>query len=344
MNRVKKSDTKCSKCGLTREKMEEMLEKKSSTKPSKEEPSEVLKEEKQVVSKEDGGIKIDTGVLIEKEKEGTPAIESVLEEEEKKEKEKSDFSSDEPEKKSDPESGIDSSEVGKVVFEDKKKRHKHKSKLKEEPKYTVDENGDYNIDTSDVTFLEGVEAPTYSVKKARGEVKEEKLKWWEIYKWADRMLAKRKIMKEVNKASTKTPFGISRGVMIFLCIFFGYMGAHSLYGKNYKRGFTTMGLFITAMIVVSVPVLYKYVGIFLGGGCGFVAVAIWVYDLVMLVINKYKYRISKEEFISNLNVETRAKIGKKYVDLDRSAFKDKERARVEKIVRKRDKKNKHERK
>lgn len=328
MNRVKKNDTKCSNCGLSREKMEAMLSGEDKK------PKEAEKPQDPVVKEQNGGIKIDTGAIMKEEQsEQNPAQDSVKEKPE-----------EEKDEAPDVEKGINSDEIGKVVYEEKRKRHKHKSKNKEdEPNYTVDENGEYNIDTHDVTFLEDVEAPTYSVKKARGEYQQEKLKWWEIYKWADRMLAKRKIMKEVNKASRKTPVAISRVWMTILCLFFGYMGAHSLYGKNYKRGFTSLGLFTTAIIVISVPVLYKYVGLFIGGGCGFISVAMWVYDLIMLAFNRYRYRISKEEFISNLNVETRAKIGKKYIAFDRTVFKANEEKRLRKYNKKRNKKLKNER-
>ncbi len=335
MNRVHKGDEKCTNCGLSRDEMEEML-----TKKPKEE--KVEESAKPIVKNEDGGISIDTQAIINDQ--------SILSEEnkdneeaEKASEEASEEQVEEPSEQVSYEKGIDSNEIGKVVFEESKaKRHKHKKKKQEElPEYSVDENGEYNINTKDVTFLEGVEAPTYSVKKARGDYKQEKLKWWEIYKWADRHLAKRKIMKEVNKASRKTPYGISRGVMITLCLLFGYMGAHSLYAKNYGRGLTSLISFIIAVIVISVEPLYRIMGVFVGGGLGFLVMAMWVVDLLALIMNRYKYRISKEEFISNLNVETRAKISNKYIDFDRTVFKAKEEKRKEKILRK---KNKHRKK
>ena len=95
------------------------------------------------------------------------------------------------------------------------------------------------IVASDVTYLERAKIPTSSVKKARGDAPvQEKLEWWEIYKWADRMLARRKINKEVKKAATKTPARIKRGGMITLCLFFGWLGIHNFYGGNtaYVKG------------------------------------------------------------------------------------------------------------
>ena len=251
------------------------------------------------------------------------------------------------------ESYIDSSEIGVVNFEEnpdnaslqnKPKRHKHKSKIKKEdqPKYTVDSDGSYNIDTSDVTYLEGIEAPTYSVRKARGDApKEEKLKWWEIYKWADRMLAKRKIMKEVRKASHKRPEGIKKSSMLLWCLFFGWLGIHNFYAKNNKKGWTIVIFDIIIGLVINIQPLYEFMGVFVGGGLGFVVLAMWLYDLCCLIIDKYRYRISKEEFISNLNVETRSKLGKKYVAFDRSVFKEKEKARLEKLNKKKEKRRKN---
>ena len=225
------------------------------------------------------------------------------------------------------------------------KRHRHKKKkqrVEDTPQYTVDEDGNFNIDTKDVTFLEGMETPTYSVKKARGDAPViEKLKWWEIYKWADRMLAKRKIMKEVNKASRKIPYGINKVSMIILCLLFGWMGAHDFYAKNNKKGWTILSFDIVVGIVLSVPVLYKIMGVFVGGGLAFFVLFIWIFDFIDLLMNRYKYRISKEEFISNLNVKTRAKLGKRYIALDKTVFKAKEEKRIEKLNKKKQKKSKH---
>jgi len=238
--------------------------------------------------------------------------------------------------------------VGKVYFNEnekanKPKRHKHKKKIKKSdlPEFTIDEDGSYNIDTKDVTYLEGIEKPTPSVKKARGDVpKQEKLKWWEIYKWADRMLAKRKISKEVKKASRKIPTGISKGVMITLCLLFGWMGAHNFYAKNHKKGWFVTISDVIVLLVLNIPVLYNIMGIFVGGGLGFVVMAMWFLDILGVITNRYQYRISKEEFISNLNVETRLKLGPKYAALDKSVFKEKEKARLEKLNKKKNKKQK----
>ena len=96
-----------------------------------------------------------------------------------------------------------------------RKRRKEKEK---KPQFDVDENGEFNIDTADVEIV-GEETgkafeekfkQTYSVKKARGDYREPKIKWWEIYKIADRAFARRKIKKEVNKAARIKPEYINK--------------------------------------------------------------------------------------------------------------------------------------
>ena len=223
-----------------------------------------------------------------------------------------------------------------------RKRHKHKPKkvrIEDRPQYKVEEDGTYSIDTSDVSFLEDIDTKSYSVKKARGDAPAvEKLKWWEIYKWADRVLARRKINKEVKKASYKLPYAINKTKMILWCIFFGWLGIHNFYGGNKKKGWTIVAFDIVVMLTINIPVLYEFMGIFVGGGLGFVVVAMWLKDLFNLIVNRYCYRISKEEFISNLNLETRAKLGNKYITFDRKAFKDKEEKRLRKYLKRLNKK------
>ncbi len=203
-----------------------------------------------------------------------------------------------------------------VETENKRKRHKHKPKQKkksETPEFTVDKEGTFDIETKDVTFFENQEE--YSVKKARGEIAEEKIKWWEIYKWADKLLARRKIMKEVNKAARVKPDFVSKGKMIVLCLLFGWLGAHNFYAGNRKKGWTILIMWAIMIPVVSIDVLYNLMGIFVGGGLGFVVFSLWVYDFACICMNRYKYYITKMQFIKKLNTETRAKLGKKYIDI-----------------------------
>ena len=95
---------------------------------------------------------------------------------------------------------------------------------------------------------------------------------------------------------------------------------------------------VVVALVINIPILYKLMGIFVGGGLGFVLVVMWISDLYAIITNHYKYRISKEEFISNLNVETRGKLPKRYWNLDRPTFKAREQVRIDKIVQKQNKK------
>ena len=229
-----------------------------------------------------------------------------------------------------------------------RKRHKHKPKPKkirpeDKPEYTVNEDGTYSIDTSDVTYLEDIDTKSYSVKKARGDAPAvEKLKWWEIYKWADRALARRKIKKEVKKASYKVPFNVKSSIALIWCITFGWLGIHNFYAHNYKKGFTVLIADILVAIIFNVPILYEIMGIFVGGGLGFMIIAMWFGDLVGLIMRRYSYRISKEEFISNLNLETRAKLGKRYIGFDRNVFKAKEEKRLRRYFKKLEKKKEKE--
>ena len=331
MNIIKKKDERCSNCGMLVSDIKKQRLKKEKEKIEKEEKKlneefsqnideEIKKESiKEPIVKEmpDGGAVVDTSVMFSSDNEANKKEELATD-------------------------NIKEEVTGAVEFEQKTepKRHKHKKKKNSnKPEYTVDEDGSYNIDTSDVTFLENIEKQTSSVRKARGDSQVlEKIEWWEIYKWADRMLARRKISKEVKKAATKTPKGIKRGAMIALCIFFGWMGAHNFYAGNKKKGWTVLAFNVIVTTVVSVPILYEIMGIFVGGGLAFTIFALWITDLFGLIFNKFRYRISKEEFISNLNVETRAKLSKKYINLDKTVFNEKEYNRLNKKKLKKERK------
>lgn len=343
MNIIRRKDVKCSKCGMLVSDMIKLREKElenkkveinnNKEKTLKKEDSKSVVELKPVVTEtDDGGAIVDTSKMFANSMNQEQTSKNV--EDSKNENNKSDESNQEIE--------FDDEHVGSVVFEEKNKpkRHKHKSKINknDQPQFTVDEDGSYNIDTKDVTYLEGVNKPTSSIRKARGDIKEEKIEWWEIYKWADKMLARRKIKKEVNKAGNKIPKGINRGSLIAWCIFFGWLGIHNFKAGNKKKGWFIVISDLIIIPVINVPVLYKIMGVFVGGGLGFIVLSSWFLDLFALIFNKYKYRISKEEFISNLNIETRVKLNKKYVDFDKVIFKEKEEARLNKKVIKKQKK------
>lgn len=305
MNIIRKSDKVCSSCGLEVEKMQE-LENKEIEKQNKFVEEQI---EKQETLDKSTKLAEEERSLIDEGKSVDEISENQIEKEQ----------------------------------ENRPKRHKHKPKRqtpKEDlPSYTIDEDGKFNINTKDVTFLEDIDLKSYSSKKALGEKPaREKIEWWEIYKWADLYLARRKINKEVKKASYKIPYGINKTKMLLFCIFFGWFGAHDFYAKNNKRGWTALSFFAISMIVINVPVLYRIMGVFVGGGLGFLMLVMWFGDMFRIATNHYQYRISKEEFISNLNLTTRGKLRKKYWSLDKRAFLAREQKRIDKIVEKREKK------
>ena len=205
---------------------------------------------------------------------------------------------------------------------------KNKKKLAQlRPKFDIDENGEFNIDTKDVEIvgeetgklIEEQHAKSYSVKKARGDYRPPKIKWWEIYKFADRAFARRKIKKEVNKAAKIKPSFIKKSKLLLLAIFLGWCGAHNFYAKNYKKGWTqiiTLILWVGIITGASYVPFFASIRISIGGFAGFIDCFIWLGDAVNIAINSFKYRIQKEAFIFAMNIETRAKLGEKYIDLD----------------------------
>lgn len=205
-------------------------------------------------------------------------------------------------------------------------RHRRKNK-KDKFQFEVDENGEINIDTKDVEIIgeevskayeEKRKQREYSIKKARGDYRPPKVKWWEIYKLADRAFARRKIKKDVSKASKIKPDFVSKAKLLILAILFGWCGAHNFYAKNKKKGFTSLIFFIisvVSLIFQEVPFVHA-IELWLIGFTGFVVISIWVVDVVNIIFNKFEYRIQKDKFISSMNIETRAKLGEKYIDLE----------------------------
>lgn len=193
--------------------------------------------------------------------------------------------------------------------------------------FDVDENGEFDIDTSDVELvdketqelLKQREQQTYSIKKARGDYKEPKIKWWEIYKLANRSFARRKIRKEVNKAAKIKPDFVSKSKLLLLCIFLGWFGTHDFYAKNKKKGwFSLICLVLWMGIVALAPssTFFASIELSIGGCAGFIVLMMWISDIVNIIFNNYKYKVQKVAFISKLNVETRAKLGEKYIDME----------------------------
>jgi predicted nucleic acid-binding Zn-ribbon protein/TM2 domain-containing membrane protein YozV len=210
--------------------------------------------------------------------------------------------------------GIDFEELVKKTNDKDVVSWREKRKKLESPAFSVDKNGEYNIDVKDVTYLP--DTYNYSVKKARGEYVAPKIKWWEIYKWADLMLARRKIKKQVKKAGHYRPQPIKKHKMILLNIFFGWFGAHNFYARNYRKGWFTLFLAALGITFIAVPALRNVAAVSIGGGCMFVVVVMWWWDLIDIITNSYTYRLSKWRFIDDLNADTRAKLGLKYLDKD----------------------------
>ncbi len=193
--------------------------------------------------------------------------------------------------------------------------------------FELDENGEFNIDTKDVEIIgeeaakiyeERINKQSYSVKKARGDYRPAKIKWWELYKLADRSFARRKIKKEISKAAKVKPDFVSKGKLLTLAIFFGWFGLHNFYAKNKKKGFTSLAFLlisILGMVLNNVP-FFKAIELWMIGFTGFVVLVIWISDVINIIFNKFEYRIQKDKFIAGMNIETRAKLGEKYIDLE----------------------------
>lgn len=203
----------------------------------------------------------------------------------------------------------------KKLEKDRKKSKKKKQKkqyVHKKPELTEtvkNADGTVAVDVRDVSFLPKEEI----VVRPKKHKIPEKLKWYDVAKWADRMLARRKVKRVVNKASTEIPADISKGSMIAFCVFFGWMGAHNFYAKNWTKAGIILGSFLISLIVLSVDVLQKAVGVSIGGGFGLVFVLCWIWDLVRIIANKYRYRESRLKFIATLDFDTRAILGRKYI-------------------------------
>ena len=209
---------------------------------------------------------------------------------------------------------IDFVELVKFSNETKNKTAKQQKKAKNiTPEFTIDKNGEFNVNIKDVTYLPNTY--DYSVKKARGEYEKPKIKWWEIYKWADLLLARKKVKKQVQKAGYYRPEPIKKKTAILLCIFFGWMGAHNFYARNNRKAWFTLFSVIFGSVVVLVNnSFFAKIKISVGGGLLFIVLFTWIWDLINIILNKFTYRISRWSFIDNLNAETRAILGDKYID------------------------------
>ncbi len=206
-------------------------------------------------------------------------------------------------------------------------RYQKSKDSKKYPEFTIDNaTGEFNIDTSDVEIVgektgRMIEAQheSYSVKKARGDYAPPRIKWWELYKLADRYFARRKIKKQINSAAKIKPSFISKPVLLALSVLFGWCGAHNFYAKNYKKGVFSLFSFVISFGVIllsSFSDFFASIQVSVGGFFGFLFFFVWITDTINIIFNNFKYRLNKEAFIEKLNFNTRAKLGERYYDLE----------------------------
>lgn len=178
-----------------------------------------------------------------------------------------------------------------------------------------------HIDISDVSYFERTKnkyTPSNKlVTDIGGKYEMEKLKWWEIYKWADRQLAKRKINKFVKKEAVKRPVGVSFWVLFFLSLFTGYLGLHNFYAGNNRKGIVSVVSFTLAFGFVifldKIEFFHTYMQGLLCAVPGLIALFIWVSDFLSICLKRFKFKKSKIAYIKTLDIETRARLGKKYI-------------------------------
>lgn len=300
------TDKACPKCGLLVSQMDE-IRKKFNLAPEENDETSVLPSKKDLKqAKKDEKKQAKQAKKDEKRK--------------KKEVEELDFS------QFATNSGVDDPDeiLETDTYSEKRKKRK---RLQAKPRFLIDENGEFNIETSDVEvvgeetgkLLEQQYEQSYSIKKSRGDYIPPKIKWWEIYKLTDRHFARSKIKKEVNKAAKIKPNFVKKSTLILLAIFLGWMGAHNFYAKNKRKGWLSVTLLFIWVIVVALSMhisFFASISTSIGGGAGFLCLFLWVSDVISIITNSFKYKFQKDRFIAGLNVETRAKLGKKYIDMD----------------------------
>lgn len=217
---------------------------------------------------------------------------------------------------------------GKLKWIPKNKRKGYKSyfELHKKKERRVDGR---HIDVSDACYFYGKYASKnkYNAKNplkvASGSSGEgdsyelEKLEWWEIYKRCDRFLARRKINKIMKSEARKIPEDTSYFKMLMLTIFTGFLGLHNIYVKNFKRGFTMLGLFAWCILFASLLPVLTFLN-YVWSLCaipGLILIVMWINDILWVLTKKYIYKTKKLEFMYGLDIETRAWFGKKYLDV-----------------------------
>ena len=312
---ISNNDKSCSRCGLAVDKMEEFTKNFTYTDESleKSEGQETENQEQEVISKKEQK-KRDKAEKKAKKKADKKAREEAIKNEDTQFFKFATNSGEE-----NPDEILE----GDTYLEKRKKKKRQAAK----PVFQIDENGEFHIATKDVEIV-GEETgniikeryeQSYSVKKERGDYTPPKIKWWEIYKLADKHFVRRKVKKEVNKAAKVKPKFVKKSKLLLLSIFLGWCGSHNFYARNKKKGWVALISFAICIFVNALAGSSKFfssIQISIGGGFGFVFLFMWIADIINISTNQYKFKIQRDKFIALLNVETRAKLGEKYIDLD----------------------------
>lgn len=257
-----------------------------------------------------------TSITPETKKEGiSPNLEALYNEANQVEKEPTKI--EVVEKKKEDKSDLYHQKNGRVKWVSKRVRE---GKVKP-PKFVSEPRvGGVHINVDEFAYFGKIKSkynPSKFVSKVNGKYEIEKLKWWEIYKWADRQLAKRRINKVVKKEAVKRPERVSFGILLLLTIFTGYMGVHNFYAGNIKRGIVQASCFGLAMGFVmflnNIPFFEMYMQGLLCALPGLISIIMWASDILMLILRRFKYATSRLEYIKTLDLETRARLGKKYI-------------------------------
>lgn len=179
-----------------------------------------------------------------------------------------------------------------------------------------------HIDVKSISFLQGRigNKNKYTPKTAGEEIDytQEKLEWWEIYKFADRWLVRRAINKHVKRASVVIPERVSYWIMVLLSLFTGFVGGHSFYARNFRRGIVSLSLFSLSLTMVILMDMFPFFVNFQYSLCalpGLICLMMWLWDVLAVLFKKYKYRESKLNYIYGLDVETRARLHNKYINV-----------------------------
>ena len=218
---------------------------------------------------------------------------------------------------------IDESQIHKIKWIPKKKREGYQKEKEDKKSKSIRLEGVHLDVLSQSIFGADNKKNKYTPKPSSGILSEddyklEKLKWWEIYKRADRWLVRRKLNRTIKKQSCVKPARISQTLMVVLSLLTGYLGLHDFYAKNYKRGAITLGLFAWSITLVALMDIWPWlinVQYSLIAFPGLVCVMLWLWDFVAIIFKRYVYNESKLNFIYSLDVETRAWVGNKYISV-----------------------------